>query len=327
MGRKLRIFEPDSYIAYRFDQELGYRDSADREWRFVPIEDLRESTSRFRRQVVHLENLAPSSMSVPSLRLEPGPDEGEVRFSSTSPLSIHPYGDTSSRMVGREVDLRDGSVVRAGSLLVAPLYAEQVESTQDGLLTLPSIGRGGVSNDSDESEDEDRGSRRWALGLWGAIWSLGFIASAAAGVAACVAFYHPYYSHAASLPTITFFLLGLFWFWLVVTGMPIHRIVSDWVQAPTLDPDDYGKLSRRKRALVLGVWYSLWIGAFVAVAVQFLIEAHYFYTYDLLDSFVTLLNGLIPRWVLILLLGTPVHFVVSFFVKRMRESLSQPVTT
>lgn len=329
MGRTARLFEPESQIAYRIEHELGYRDSADTDWHFVSLEDICGRTSRFRPQIAHLDDLVPTGVTVPTLEISPGPEAGEVRLSSVVRIAVHLYGDTSSSVAGREVDVPYGSVARVGPLLVAPLYAEQVESIHDGLLTLPSIGPIGNMEGAEEDEIEPPRSRQWAIKLWGATWLTGFVASAGLGLAACIGLYHPYYSHSASVPTIMVFLVGLFWFWLVITGVPVHRIISDWVQAPAMDPEGLGYRSRRLRFITLGSWYLLWIGAFAMVGVLLAIEHHYGPVCPCCpgETFFTLLNDLIPRWVLVLLLGTPIHFVMSLVVSKMRDGLSQPAAT
>ncbi len=145
--QKARHFESGAFVAWMLDVDGGYRGGRLREWSFEPVAKIPGGKPSIvgRRSSIDVHLLAENE-SLPQVTLEPMEDE-KVLVRSSVALVVQGYGEPVAKPGERSVVVAYGSVLRAGPLLCAPLYAEQVESIHAGAMTLPFIG-GGLEGDS-----------------------------------------------------------------------------------------------------------------------------------------------------------------------------------
>jgi len=227
-------FEPGSVLAWVVDQE-GYR-SGTSEWTFSPIEGLAGAKSRGRK-VVDVSEAVGEDVGLPHVRVEPGAG-GTIRVTARVRLVVQAYGEASPIETGQAVVVPYGSVVRAGPVLIAPLYAEQVESVRSDRMPLPRPG-GGFFEEQERMTSLDaagpKNPRRWILWTWGALWIAAFPLSAAFALYLAT---YPVDGHSPHVQWRTIvYSIGGMWFLIILVGAGIHTLVSRFVHAaqPELD--------------------------------------------------------------------------------------------
>ena len=136
-----RRFAKGTHVAWQIDVERGYRDAGASHWVIVDIEDVPGGRTRVVRPGrVRVGDLLERPSDAPETTIEPSRDPGKVIVTSEVDLVVQEYGDVTPRAAGDAVEVSYGSVIRAGAVLVAPLYDEQARSVREGRMVLPVIG-------------------------------------------------------------------------------------------------------------------------------------------------------------------------------------------
>jgi len=236
MGRLAR-FDPGTCLAWAVDRDRGYRQASGVEWRFVEIK------ARPGADGVSVSDLVGEELPGPPLRLIPLHD-GMIELRCEETLVTQAYGEERALSVGLVAEVPFGSVVRAGSLLVAPLYAEQVESIREERMTLPVVPHvGGLPRGEAEGDDDLEAAgraRRKIATRWLLAWAFAF--AAAVPVAWIVTHLALLDSAERGMPdrfessTALAFAIGQ-WFGIFFVGLPVQIAMGRWRRTPGASED------------------------------------------------------------------------------------------
>lgn len=163
MSRTKR-FERGSVLAWALELDGGYRASAGVEWQFAELTQGAGADGILGADVVGEE------LAAPEVRVSPG-EEGKVKFVASERFTVLGYGEQRPIVGDSTVEVPQGSIVRLGPLLLAPLYAEQLESVREGRMELTVIPllTGASQKDDDDSDlvaaaqVRRRIAKRWAM--------------------------------------------------------------------------------------------------------------------------------------------------------------------
>lgn len=150
-GRKKR-FEKKAHLAWLSESQVGYRGSAQPEWKLLSFDEL--SADQSVPSTIDLISALELESGAPPTKIEPMSGE-TVQVSSEVRLVIQRIDEDRPRVADSSTEVPYGTVVRVGSLLFAPLFEEQAESFREGALELPRVAE---AQDIAPDADADRAS-------------------------------------------------------------------------------------------------------------------------------------------------------------------------
>ncbi len=228
-------FDRETHIAWLLDVDRGYRDTAQPRWRFVRLADVPSQRLRWwERQSVDLTTAIGHRTRAPAVQLEPRAG-GTIRVKTKMRLVARRYGERLPQVIDSQVALPYGTVIRAGPLVFALLYREQVESISEGRVSLPFVGEA-LDLSVDEGLELKRFSgpierRSRTLRLWKGLFGASFLLTGACAVAlVLLRGIHFRYGN-SPLDTIVASVgcVFLIWFVHMLIGLPIHSSLLEWV--------------------------------------------------------------------------------------------------
>lgn len=134
-GKKKR-FEKKAHLAWLSESQVGYRGTAQPEWKLLSLDEL--SADQSGPKSIDLTSALELESGAPPTKIEPMSGE-TVQVSSEVRLVIQRIDEDRPRVADNSTEVPYGTVVRVGSLLFAPLFEEQVESFREGTLELPRV--------------------------------------------------------------------------------------------------------------------------------------------------------------------------------------------
>jgi len=131
---KVRKFQRNLHVAWMDDGEGGYRDATRQMWKIRPIKEV--AVDHEFGQRVDMTALVGCAEAMPRVIVEPC-RQRRLRIWSTINLIVQDLGEVAARLGGSSEEVIPGSVVRAGTVVVAVLTADQAEAVLSRRLLLP----------------------------------------------------------------------------------------------------------------------------------------------------------------------------------------------